>query len=129
MSNTRIDFDRWAGTYDATRGASPSVLQPLLAALGPAAGRGLLDIGGGTGNFSAPLADAGFHTVHSDLAVAMAAAAAAKHFGPVCVADAQQLPFADAAFDCAVSVTSPAISPTGRARSPKRDACSAAARS
>lgn len=104
MTEHRIDFDRWARTYDATRGVSPSVLRPLLDALGPAAGRSLLDIGGGTGNFTAALARAGFRTVHSDLSPAMASAAATKDFGPVSVADAQRLPFARAAFDCAVSV-------------------------
>jgi hypothetical protein len=51
-----IDFDAWAQTYDATRGASPSVLAPVAEALGPPAGRSLADIGGGTGNFAAPLA-------------------------------------------------------------------------
>jgi SAM-dependent methyltransferase len=104
VKDTRIDFDRWAGTYDATRGASPSVLRPLLEALALAAERSLLDIGGGTGNFAAALSVAGFRTMHSDLSLAMASAAAAKHFGPVCVADAQHLPFADATIDCAVSV-------------------------
>ncbi len=104
MADIPIDFDRWAGTYDATRGASPSVLRPLVEALGPAAGRRLLDIGGGTGNFTAALARAGFRTVHSDLSPAMGSTAATKALGPVCVADAQRLPFTDAAFDCAVSV-------------------------
>jgi hypothetical protein len=33
-----IDYDAWAQKYDATRGVSPSVLGPLLEALGPRAG-------------------------------------------------------------------------------------------
>ena len=52
---TTIDYDAWAKTYDDTRGASPSVLRPLLEALGPPDGRSLLDIGGGTGNYSLAL--------------------------------------------------------------------------
>ena len=57
---TQIDYDRWANAYDTTRGVSPSVLRPLREALGPPAGRSLLDIGGGTGNVALPLAHAGF---------------------------------------------------------------------
>lgn len=104
MTARGIDFDRWAGTYDATRGVSPSVLLPLRDALGNVGGRRLLDIGGGTGNFSAALAAAGFRVTHSDLSPAMARRAAEKRFGAVCAADAQRLPFADASFDCEVSV-------------------------
>ena len=54
-----IDYDAWAQNYDATRGVSPSVLGPLLEALGPPGGRSLLDIGGGTGNYTVALRDAG----------------------------------------------------------------------
>jgi SAM-dependent methyltransferase len=98
-----IDFDRWAGTYDGTRGASASVLRPLLDALAPAAGRRLLDVGGGTGNFAAGLRDAGFRVVLCDVSPAMARRAAAQGLDPN-VADAQTLPFGDRSFDCAVSV-------------------------
>jgi SAM-dependent methyltransferase len=99
-----IDFDCWASTYDATRGVSPSVLKPLLAALGPAPGRTLLDIGGGTGNFTAALAAEGFAATLCDLAPEMARHAAAKALPCVIAADAHHLPFTDRAFDCAVSV-------------------------
>ncbi len=54
-----IDYDAWAKTYDETRGTSPSVLGPIAEALGKPAGRSLLDIGGGTGNFARLLAEAG----------------------------------------------------------------------
>jgi hypothetical protein len=43
---TRIDYDAWALQYDNTRGASPSVLRPLLEALGPPDSRSVLDLGG-----------------------------------------------------------------------------------
>lgn len=100
-----IDFDRWAKTYDDTRGASPSVLRPLRHALGAPHGRSLLDIGGGTGNFAAPLAAAGFAVTLSDLSPAMTRRAAEKLTGArVVAADAQRLPFRDASFDCAISV-------------------------
>lgn len=98
-----VDFNAWANTYDDTRGASPSVLAPLLDALGPLAGRALLDVGGGTGNFALPLADAGFAVTLTDLAPAMVSRARAK-IPRALVADAQRLPFADRSFDCAISV-------------------------
>lgn len=101
-----IDYDAWAKTYDTTRGASPSVLRPLLEALGPAAGRSLLDIGGGTGNFARPLADTGFQVSVVDHSPEMIRRAAAKlPSTPVlAVCDAQHLPLRDHTFDCAVSV-------------------------
>jgi len=100
-----IDYDAWARTYDETRGASPSVIAPLLKALSGLAGRALLDIGGGTGNIALPLAEAGFRVALCDLSPEMVRRAAAKLDGtPLAVADAQHLPFRDASFDCAVSI-------------------------
>jgi len=105
LTGASIDYDAWAKTYDETRGASPSVLRPLLEALGPAAGRSLLDIGGGTGNFAKALAEGGFRVSLSDYSPEMARRASAKLSGaPVFVADAAHLPFRDASFDCAISV-------------------------
>lgn len=119
-----VDYDRWAHTYDATRGVSPSVLGPLLDALGPPRGRSLLDVGGGTGNFALALRSAGFVVTLCDISPEMVRRADAKLSAsahPVArgnslgrepvegaptflVADAQRLPFHDAAFDCAVSI-------------------------
>ena len=100
-----IDFDAWAKTYDETRGASPSVLRALLEALGPAAGRSLLDIGGGTGNFAQALADEGFRVSLCDYSPQMAGRARTKlGDSPVAVADAAHLPFSGASFDCAISI-------------------------
>jgi ubiquinone/menaquinone biosynthesis C-methylase UbiE len=102
---TGIDYDAWAKTYDDTRGASPSVLRPLLEALGSPDGRSLLDIGGGTGNFARALADAGFRVALCDYSPEMARRASAKlPDSPVAVADAPHLPYRDASFDCALSV-------------------------
>jgi ubiquinone/menaquinone biosynthesis C-methylase UbiE len=103
VTSQRIDFDRWAGTYDRTRGISLSVLRPILVALGPSAGRALLDIGGGTGNFAAAFIDAGFRTTLCDVSVEMAARAGAKGIGAM-AASAEHLPFRDRSFDCAVSI-------------------------
>ena len=98
-----IDFNAWATTYDDTRAASPSVLTPLLDALGPPAGRTLLDVGGGTGNFALPLSEAGFAVTLTDLAPEMARRARAK-LPRAIASDAQRLPFRDDAFDCAISI-------------------------
>ncbi len=100
-----IDYDRWSATYDVTRGASEGAVREIIDALGPPAGRSLLDIGCGTGNNALPLASAGFRVALADIAPAMVARAAAKlPASPAVVADAQRLPFRDAAFDCLVAV-------------------------
>ena len=100
-----IDYDAWAQKYDDTRSVSASVLGPLLTALGPANGRALLDIGGGTGNYSAAMGVAGFRVVHCDPSAGMATRAASKaEVGSAVLADGQALAFRDAAFDCAVAV-------------------------
>ncbi len=98
-----IDYDAWAQKYDATRGVSPSVLGPLLEALGPPENRSVLDIGGGTGNYTVALRDAGFHAVHCDPSPGMTRRAATKSVVSL-VADGQALPFRDAAFDCAIAI-------------------------
>jgi len=101
-----IDYEDWARTYDDTRSASPSVLEPVAAALGPPDGRSLLDIGCGTGNFAAPLAEAGFRVAVLDPAAGMLRRAAVKLADAIglALADAHHFPFQDAAFDCALSV-------------------------
>jgi ubiquinone/menaquinone biosynthesis C-methylase UbiE len=98
-----IDFEAWAATYDDTRAASPSVLAPLREALGAPAGRALLDIGSGTGNFAVPLAADGFDVTLTDVTPAMVRLGHAK-IARAIVCDAQRLPFADGTFDCAISV-------------------------
>lgn len=95
--STRFEYSRQARTYDNTRGASPSVLAPLLEALGGAGGKEpirLLDVGGGTGNYAAALTGHGFAPTVLDLNEAMLARARAKGLAVV-VADAQALPYAD----------------------------------
>jgi ubiquinone/menaquinone biosynthesis C-methylase UbiE len=97
--------DARAATYDATRSASESMVGALLRALGQASGRSLLDIGGGTGNYSVAMREAGFQVTPVELSEAMARRAAAKLGTDAIVqGDALRLPFRDASFDCAVSV-------------------------
>jgi ubiquinone/menaquinone biosynthesis C-methylase UbiE len=109
-----IDYDAWAKTYDARRGTSPSVLGPIAKALGQPARRSLLDIGGGTGNFARPLAEDGFRVTLADFSPEMVRRAAATLDGMFVVADGLQLPFRDAAFDCAISVDVPGHMPDWR---------------
>lgn len=45
MSGLLRDYAKQAETYDATRGASPSVVAPLREALAGAPGRRLVDVG------------------------------------------------------------------------------------
>ncbi|MEO8457231.1 MAG: methyltransferase domain-containing protein [Chloroflexota bacterium] len=100
-----IDYDAWAQTYDDSRGASPSVLNPIREALGEPTGRSLLDIGGGTGNFALPLSQAGFRVTLADYSPAMVRQARRKLPDiDFVVMDGSRLPFEDGSFDCAVSV-------------------------
>jgi ubiquinone/menaquinone biosynthesis C-methylase UbiE len=100
-----INYDAWARTYDQTRGASPSVLQPIAAALGPPGGRSLLDLGGGTGNFALPLAQSGFRVSVLDFSGEMCRRALAKLPGSLVVnGDGQCLPFRDGSFECGMSI-------------------------
>ena len=104
MSGLLPDYDNQARTYDETRGASPSVLEPLRAALAGAPGRRLLDVGGGTGNYSAALREEGWEPVVCDRSADMLARASAKGLETV-QADAQSLPFEDASFDAVMCVS------------------------
>jgi ubiquinone/menaquinone biosynthesis C-methylase UbiE len=98
------DYSNQARTYDDTRGASPSVLGPLEEALEGAPGRRLVDIGGGTGNYSRALRDKGWEPLVVDREPAMLARAAAKGLETL-HADAQRLPLPDACADAAMLVS------------------------
>jgi SAM-dependent methyltransferase len=104
MSGLLSDYSRQALTYDDTRAASPSVLVPLREALASAPGRRLADIGGGTGNYAAALAEDGWRAVVVDRSRAMLARASTKGLETV-EADAQALPLEDASFDAAMLVS------------------------
>ncbi len=100
---TSFDYDRQAETYDRTRAASPSVLGPLRDALGPAAGA-LVDVGGGTGNYSVALRRAGWDPVVMDRNGGMLARAAGKDLA-VALGDVSMLPLPDASVDAVVMVS------------------------
>jgi SAM-dependent methyltransferase len=81
------------------------MVRALLAGLGPANGRTLLDIGAGTGNYSMAMRESGFRVTLVELSAAMLRRAASKlGTGAVVQGDALRLPFRDASFGCATSV-------------------------
>jgi SAM-dependent methyltransferase len=98
------DYSRQARTYDETRSASPSVLGPLREALAGAPGRRLVDVGGGTGNYSVALRAEGWEPLVVDRQPEMLARAAAKGLDTL-EADAQRLPLADASADAVMLVS------------------------
>ena len=106
MTDQPGNYAEQARTYDLTRGASPTVLRAMSSFLGPAEARRLLDIAGGTGNYTAALQSRGFDVVVTDLQPAMLSRSVPK-VGPgrQVVADARALPFRDHSFDCATIVT------------------------
>jgi ubiquinone/menaquinone biosynthesis C-methylase UbiE len=99
------DYSQQARAYDSTRGASPSVLEPLRQALAGAPGTKLLDIGGGTGNYALALALAGegWQPLVFDRSAPMLAQADAKGLATA-AGDAAELPFADQSFDAVMLV-------------------------
>jgi ubiquinone/menaquinone biosynthesis C-methylase UbiE len=98
------DYSRQAETYDATRGASPSVLAPLRQALAGAPGRRLVDVGGGTGNYARALRDDGWDPLVVDRSPAMLARAAEKGLATL-EGDARALPLPDACADAVMLVS------------------------
>jgi SAM-dependent methyltransferase len=77
----------------------------LLAATGCLAGRQVLDVGCGTGRFSAALEAHGAQVTGIDIDPATLTVARERVHGPLLLADAHALPLADASFDVVVSVT------------------------
>jgi demethylmenaquinone methyltransferase/2-methoxy-6-polyprenyl-1,4-benzoquinol methylase len=104
MSGLLRDYSRQAETYDATRGASPSVLRPVRQALEGAPGRRLVDVGGGTGNYALALRHEGWEPLVVDRSAAMLARAAAKGL-ETREADAQALPLPDASADAVTMIS------------------------
>ena len=98
------DYSRQARTYDETRAASPSVLGPLREALRGAPGPRLVDVGGGTGNYSLALRADGWEPLVVDRQPEMLARAAAKGLETL-EADAQRLPLPDASADAVMLVS------------------------
>jgi ubiquinone/menaquinone biosynthesis C-methylase UbiE len=103
--HSSLSFERIADRYDGTRGGeqrgrrTAGSLAPLLDPASP-----VMDVGIGTGVVALGLRELGFTVVGVDLSPAMAQRAR-RRLGPVvAVADAAQLPVADAAIQQVVSV-------------------------
>ncbi len=101
---SRHDYAAQAARYDRTRGASPSILEPLARALEGAPGRRLLDVAGGTGNYAAALERRGWRPAVLDVSVEMLTRARAKGL-PVVEADAARLPVAGESVDAVINVS------------------------
>lgn len=106
MTST-LDAARYDAWFDAPWGSYAFQVerQALLAALGALTGRQLVDVGCGTGRFTAALEQAGARVTGVDRDPGMLAVAASRVHGPLIEADAHALPFPDARFDVAVAVT------------------------
>lgn len=114
IASSRFDFGRNAERYDSwyqsRRGASYDRVQKramdtLLSDAGK--GKRLLDIGCGTGHWSAYFARKGFDVTGVDISEQMIEVARGKNISSsrFHVADAQNLPFADNQFDVAAAIT------------------------
>jgi len=98
-------FDGVAARYDLTNdvlsfGQTYHWRRAVTAALAPQEGQRILDLAGGTGTSTAPLAAAGAFAVPCDFSVGMLAAGRQRlpHL-PFTAGDALHLPFADGVFD------------------------------
>jgi demethylmenaquinone methyltransferase/2-methoxy-6-polyprenyl-1,4-benzoquinol methylase len=98
------DYSRQARNYDRTRAASPSIVKALRAAIEPAPGRGLADIGGGTGNYASALTELGWDVLVVDRSPEMLGQAEAKGLRTL-LASAERLPLDDGGFDAALMVS------------------------
>ena len=97
-------YDRW---FESRWGAYAFGVEraALLAAAGELAGQRVLDVGCGTGRFTAALEARGACVTGVDVDPAALAVARTRVAGALTLADAHTLPFADQAFDVVVSVT------------------------
>jgi SAM-dependent methyltransferase len=91
--------------YDAVVGrVTARVAEPLLDAAGVAAGTSVLDVATGTGHVAGAAAARGAHSVGVDISEEMLARARRRYGGvEFALGDAEQLAFADDAFDAAVA--------------------------
>ena len=96
-------YDRIGATYDATRHAEPAIVSMLSEMLNLRTGARVLDIGCGTGNYTAALHASGLNMVGLDRSGLMLRTARAKSsFLPLVGGDAAALPFPTRSFAGAV---------------------------
>lgn len=96
-------YDTNGRIYDRTRRADPTIADGLKASLGVGAGARVLDLGCGTGNYTAALSERGLAMVGVDISRTMLTAARTKGL-TLAQGDAAALPFADGAFDGVTAV-------------------------
>jgi DNA-binding transcriptional MerR regulator len=102
--NLRHDYREQSNRYDLTRGASPSVLDPVRRALVGAPGRVLYDVGGGTGNYAAAFRAEGWDPTVIDPSAEMRGQAEAKGLA-VLAGEATALPAADQSADAVIMIS------------------------
>lgn len=97
-------YDRW---FDTAWGRHAFRVEraALRRAIGPLNGKRVLDVGCGTGRFTADFETDARWVAAVDLDPTMVQVASTRVRGPLLVADAHQLPYCDAAFDVTVAVT------------------------
>jgi ubiquinone/menaquinone biosynthesis C-methylase UbiE len=97
-------YDQWFDT-NWGRHAFQIELSALEAAAGPFADLNVLDVGCGTGRFTAALSRQAGWTTGIDRDAAMLAVASTRFSGPLLIADADHLPYRANAFDVTFAIT------------------------
>lgn len=95
-------YDRIGGGYNRRRRADPRIARALLEELALAPGAALLDVGAGTGNYTAVFADAGFRTAALEPSATMLAARDPRPDIAWTQGRAEAPPYANASFDAVV---------------------------
>ncbi|HEY6420511.1 MAG TPA: class I SAM-dependent methyltransferase [Candidatus Binataceae bacterium] len=99
-----IDYGKVAERYDNSRGVEPSIIANLAAGLRSLGASSLIEIGSGTGNYTAALLARGFHVTALEPAHEMIMRGRAKAATRWLRADAHRLPLHDGAVDAATAV-------------------------
>jgi ubiquinone/menaquinone biosynthesis C-methylase UbiE len=98
-----IDYSAVAENYDRSRRAEPAISDALCDALGAIGARTVLEIGAGTGNYTAAIAARGFEIIAGDRSAPMIDRGRAKARARWMIFDALKLPLKDACVDAAVA--------------------------
>ncbi len=99
-----VDYANIAGHYDTSRRVEPAILDALAGGLRRLGAKSVLEIGAGTGNYTAELASCGFRLVALEREPAMLRRGCAKTDARWLLADAHRLPLRCAAVDAASAV-------------------------